>query len=95
MYANALRVVASDKQISDLLPQPIESVNWGNEDDVLLTTVKASKTFSTYAPANDSHLEFEVTLHSQHTDNKFGSELEAEIELIPALQTNNFTLKRV
>lgn len=94
MYANALRKVAGDQQISELEPQPIESVNWGNQDDALLKSVKQTKTYSTYS-SEGSNIEYEVTLHSQHSDNRFGSELETEIELIPALQTNNFTLRRL
>lgn len=68
--------------------QKLNPVNWGDAADHLLTAVKTDKTCKTYS----ADLPYIVTLHSTSRDNKYGNELEPRIELIPALQTMNFTL---
>lgn len=68
--------------------QKLGGVNWGDADDYLLTAVKSDKSSKTYS----SDVPYVVTLHSTSKDNKYGNELETKIELIPALQTMNFTL---
>ena len=68
--------------------QKLTAVNWGDAEDYLLTAAKSDKTSKTYT----SNIPYVVTLHSTSKDNKYGNELETKIELIPALQTMNFTL---
>lgn len=89
-FLQAMKKVASDSQIAELETQQVPFVDWGNQDDVVLVTKVANKSNSVY----EADLPYVVTLHSQYSDNKFGTELEHEIELIPALQTYNFSLSK-
>lgn len=89
-FIQAMKKIANEEQVYGLDYQPIPNVDWGNDQDVVLTTQIAKPSSSVY----DGDVPFAVTLHSAYSDNKFGSELEHEIELIPALQTYNFTLSK-
>lgn len=76
--------------------QKLTGVDWGDAEDYLLTAAKGDKSSKTYAsvpPAGVKRdLPYSVTLHTTSKDNKYGNDLEPKIELIPALQTLNFTL---
>lgn len=88
----SLASVAEKVVVNALSVQKIASPNWGDKPDVELHAIKVASSATTYGSHNP--LGFNVTLHSVYKDNKHGSELENEIELIPALLTYNFTLVR-
>lgn len=70
--------------------QRLPRVDWGNKPDVVLNAIKVEKQYNTYKA--EQKLPFKVTLHSVNTENKHGNEIERSLELIPALETCNFTL---
>lgn len=88
----SLKTVASKEQLENLSVQQIRFPDWGNDEDVILTSAHVNTSGTTYQ--TESSLPFTITLKSVYTNNKRGNELETQIELIPALQTFNFVLEK-
>lgn len=87
---NAFKKVAQGNKIKQLISQKVKNPAWTDEADIELKAVRATNTTREY----DSNvaIPFKVTLHSVNAAGPNDSDLEREIELIPALQTMNFTL---
>ena len=88
----SLAAIASKEVLAELQTQIIVTPDWGNDRDLELNAIKATSSCTTYGC--DAQLPFAVTLHSIYSDNKHGTELENDIEFIPALTTYNFTLTK-
>lgn len=71
-------------------PQKLVGANWGNQDDIVLRAEIHNDKSKTYS--SDENLPFTVTLHTNEVTNGHGNSLEVAIELIPAIQTCNFSL---
>lgn len=92
MLEASLKDLVSKEVLSQLQIQKVTSPNWGDEPDMELTAVNVTSSNTTYK--SSAALPFKVTLHSVYKDNKHGTELENDIEYIPALLTYNFTLQK-
>lgn len=90
---NTLRSVADEKLLSQLTVQRLGGVDWGNDHDVELVSESSTQTRTSYKTrSSNEELPFVLTLHSTSSESRGGNDLEQSIELIPALQTFNFTL---
>lgn len=75
----------SEEKLGQLLSQRVKNPKWSDEPDIVLVATAAREDKKEYDATGN--LPFKVVLHN-------AGDIERKIELIPALQTYNFTLMR-